>query len=589
MHGASVYLTIPLLDTLFLQDETKETQIFTPLEDNGIAVQGWFDETINGIKHTFETYILSGSTSDVLFNICILIMISFIAKNIFSYLQAYYLSYVEQGLIRDLRDVTYKHLNKLSLSYFKNEKTGDLMSRFSNDVFLVQTSVSAVFQSLFKEPITIVVFLLIALSISWKLTLYSFLILPLSILIIAYVGMLLRRQSYQLQKDMGGIASLLHETIVGSKIVKAFGMENYENQKFISQTEKIFKLNLKKVRTRNVASPTTEIIAVIVGSFMIYYGGQLVLVDHEIKASEFITFIFAIFQMMPPMKQISSINNKLQESIAGGARIFEILDTEPTIQNCAKPINIPGFKNCIEFENVSFHYEDSEEPVLNDINFKAIKGEVIAFVGSSGAGKTTLVDLIPRFYDPTSGRILIDDTDIKKARVEDVRSMMGIVTQETVLFNESVKNNIAYGLEQYPFEKIVDVAKVANAHNFILELPHKYDTIIGERGVKLSGGQRQRLSIARALLKNPPIMIFDEATSALDNESEVLVQEAIERLMEERTTFVIAHRLSTIMNAHRIIVLDKGKIVQIGKHEELLLDVTGIYKKLYELQFREIQ
>ena len=543
---------------------------------------------MSGIKNTFEEYILSGTISDILFNICILIMLAFIAKNVFSYLQAYYLAYVEQGLIKDLRDITYKHLNKLSLSFFKNEKTGDLMSRFSNDVFLVQTSVSAIFQSLFKEPVTIVVFIFIAISISWKLTLYTFLILPFSILVIAYVGMLLRKQSYQLQKDMGGIASLLHETIVGSKIVKAFGMEEYENRKFVNQTDKIFKLSLKKVRTRNIASPTTEIIAVIVGAFMIYYGGQLVF-DNELKASEFITFIFAIFQMMPPMKQISSINNKLQESIAGGARIFEILDTDPIIKNCDKPLELNEFNNEIKFDNVSFHYEDSDELVLDNINLSARKGEVIAFVGSSGAGKTTMVDLIPRFYDPTGGKILIDGTDIQKVRIEDVRSLMGIVTQETVLFNESVKNNIAYGLEDYPLEKIFEVAKIANAHNFIMDLPNKYDTIIGERGVKLSGGQRQRLSIARALLKNPPIMIFDEATSALDNESEVLVQEAIERLMAERTTFVIAHRLSTIMNAHRIVVLDKGKIVQIGRHEELMQDVSGIYKKLYELQFRDAQ
>lgn len=588
MHGASVYLTIPLLDTLFLQNEKEQTQEVQQESNDPLVIQSWFEETIGDVKNTFESYVLSGSTSEVLFNICILIMISFIAKNIFSYFQAYFLAYVEQGLIRDLRDITFKHLNKLSLSYFKNEKTGDLMSRFSNDVFLVQTSVSAVFLSLFREPITIIVFFVIALSISWKLTLFSFIILPFSIIAIAYIGMKLRKQSYILQKNMGGIASLIHETIVGSKIVKAFGMEEYENNKFTYQTRKIFKLSLKKVRTRNFASPSTEIIAVIVGAFIIYYGGQLVLVDQEIKASEFVTFIFAIFQMMPPMKQISSINNKLQESIAGGSRIFEILDKEPAIQNTDHPISIDGFKESVKFNNVSFHYDDSEELVLDKVNFTAKKGEIIALVGSSGAGKTTLVDLIPRFYDPTTGTITIDGVDIKNARVEDVRKLMGIVTQETVLFNESVRNNIAYGLIEYPMDKIIEVAKIANAHNFILELPKKYDTVIGERGVKLSGGQRQRLSIARALLKNPPIMIFDEATSALDNESEVLVQEAIERLMAERTTFVIAHRLSTIMNADRILVLDRGQIVQHGRHEELVVDNNGIYKKLYELQFRDM-
>ncbi len=290
MHGASVYLTIPLLDTLFKQNDPQVTEKVESSTSNSIQIDGWFDETVGDIKQTFEEYILTGTTSEVLLNVCILIMISFIAKNIFAYFQAYFLAFVEQGLIRDLRDITYRHLNKLSLNYFKNQKTGDLMSRFSNDVFLVQTSVSAVFLSLFREPVTIVVFFAIAFSISWKLTLFSLVILPFSIIAIAYIGMKLRKQSYILQKNMGGIASLLHETIVGSKIVKGFGMEEYENQKFMEQTQRIFKLNLKKVRTRNFASPSTEIIAVIVGAFIIYYGGQLVLVSEEIRASEFVTF-----------------------------------------------------------------------------------------------------------------------------------------------------------------------------------------------------------------------------------------------------------------------------------------------------------
>lgn len=590
MHGASVYLTIPLMDTLFLQNQDQvetKTESVKKVTDS-IAITSWFSKITSDVKETFNNFMLSGSTTDKLLRVCILIMLAFVAKNIFSYLQEYYLSYVEQALIRDFRDETYRHLHKLPMSYFKNEKTGDLMSRFSNDVFMVQTSVSAVFLSLFKEPVTILVFFAIAFSISWKLTLFSLIILPFSILIITFIGIKLRKQSYILQQKMGGIASILHETIVGAKIVKAFGMEKYETEKFELQTENIFKLNLKKVRIRNISSPSTETIAVLVGAFVIYYGGQLVLVEQSIKASEFLGFIFAIFQMMPPMKAISSINNKVQESIAAGQRIFEILDTEPTIKNESTPIRISNFKESIEFENVSFHYEDSDELVLDNISFEAKKGQIVALVGSSGAGKSTLVDLIPRFYDPTSGRILIDGVDIKHAKIEDIRSLMGVVTQETVLFDETVKNNIAYGLTDYPLNKIIEVAKIANAHNFITEFPNGYETIIGERGVKISGGQRQRLSIARALLKNPPIMIFDEATSALDNESEVLVQEAIERLMEERTTIVIAHRLSTIRNADVILVLDKGKIVQRGKNDELLKDHSGIYKKLYELQFREM-
>ncbi len=388
---------------------------------------------------------------------------------------------------------------------------------------------------------------------------------------------------------MGNITATIQEAISGIKIVKAFGMENYENNKFMNITQKYFKTVLKKIRIQNISSPSTEFIAVIVGVVIIYYGGILVLVDKTMRASEFLGFLFAVFQMIPPMKTMATVNNKIQESIAAGNRIFEVIDTEPKIKNIDRPIIIDGFKNGLEFENVTFKYDDSDEIILDNLSVTANMGEIIALVGGSGAGKTTFVDLIPRFFDPTSGRILIDGNDIKDVSLESLRKLMGIVTQETVLFNESVLKNIAYGLDNYPLEKIIEVAKIANAHNFISDMPNGYDTVIGEHGTKLSGGQRQRLSIARALLKNPPIMIFDEATSALDNESEMLVQEAIERLMTNRTTFVIAHRLSTIRNADRILVLDKGTIVQQGKHDELLQNEKGLYKKLYELQFRNLE
>jgi subfamily B ATP-binding cassette protein MsbA len=428
---------------------------------------------------------------------------------------------------------------------------------------------------------------MIAVSISFKLTLFSLVVLPFSLIIISYLGLVLRKQSGMLQAKMADITSNLHETITGVKIVKAFGMEEYENKKFFSETQGFFKLVLRIARIRNVSSPVTEFLSVMVGVLIIYFGAQLVLVDRIIKPSEFITFLFAIFQLMPPVKELSSVNNRIQESSAAADRIFEILDTEPGIKNAEYPKSVNAFKDDIVFQNVIFKYEDSDEPVLDNINLQVERGSILAIVGSSGAGKTTFVDLIPRFYDPTSGKILLDGIDIKEIKIEDLRKLMGIVTQETVLFNESVKSNIAYGLDNFPDEKIYEAAKAANAHEFILDLPKGYDTIIGEKGTKLSGGQRQRISIARALLKNPPVMIFDEATSSLDNEAEVLVQEAIERLMHDRTTFVIAHRLSTIRNADRIIVLDRGKIVQAGKHEQLLSDENGIYRKLYELQFRD--
>ncbi|MEW6702558.1 MAG: ABC transporter transmembrane domain-containing protein [Bacteroidota bacterium] len=584
LNGASIYFMIPLLDTLFLGGNTQVQKIVKQPEANPIT--NWFSQFINNFIESLKSYLFTGSATQILFKICVLILLTFFLKNIFGYLQAYYLSFVEQGMIRDLRNQVYRHLHKLPMSYFKNEKTGNLISRITSDVNVVQTSVSAVFLNLIREPLTILVFLGIAFSISWQLTLFSLVVLPFTIGIISWIGLILRKQSGLLQQKMADITTTLHETITGVKIVKAFGMEEYENKKFISQTQSFFRLILKISRIRNTAPPLTEFLSVAAGGAMIYFGGQLVLIDKTITAAEFVGFLLAIFQMMPPIKELSSVNSRIQESSAAADRIFEILDTEPAIKNIAAPISVSAFENSIEFQNISFHYYDSDELVLDDVNLTVKRGNVIAIVGSSGAGKTTLVDLIPRFFDPTSGKILLDGVDIKQIRLEDLRKLMGIVTQETVLFNESVRSNIAYGIDSCSEERLTAAAKAANAHNFILELPDGYDTIIGEKGTKLSGGQRQRLSIARALLKNPPIMIFDEATSALDNESEVLVQQAIERLMKDRTTFVIAHRLSTIRNADRIIVLERGKIVQDGKHEELLAETDSIYKKLYELQFR---
>jgi len=590
LHGASVYLSIPLLDTLFQQSDTDVSQVVKKTSSNETSslLPDWIGETADSISDSFNSFIFSGDTSEILMRISLLILISFLGKSVFAYLQAYFLAYVQQGMIKDIRDEAYIHLHKLPMSYFKNERTGDLISRLTNDVNVVQTSVTAVFLSLFREPITILVFMLIAISISWKLFLFSLIILPISILIIGWIGNVVRKQSLILQKRMGNITSVLQETISGVKIVKAFGMESYETEKFKNETYRFFRTVLKKVRLQNISSPATEFIAVIVGVVIIYYGGILVLEEKTLKASEFLGFLFAIFQIIPPMKKMANVNNKIQTSVAAAERVFEVIDTEPTIKNITNPISIKSFEEEINFKSVMFHYDDSDETVLDGITVTAKKGEIIALVGSSGAGKTTFVDLIPRFYDPTSGSIEIDGTDIKNIALDNLHKLMGIVTQETILFNESIKNNIAYGLKDYPLEKVIEVAKIANAHRFIKDLPNGYDTVIGEQGTKLSGGQRQRLSIARALLKNPPIMIFDEATSALDNESEMLVQEAIERLMNERTTFVIAHRLSTIRNADKILVLDKGKIVQQGKHKELLKNEEGVYKKLYELQFREL-
>lgn len=587
LNGLSVYLTIPLLDTLFQESASKKTVTENTVDQTTSLVPDWIIAIEEDVITSFNNYILSGDKIEVLIKICVLVLISFLFKNIFGYLQGYFMAYVEYGAMKDLRDDAYKHLHKLPLSYFKKERTGNLISRFTNDVNIVQSSISATFSNLLKEPLTIIVFLGIALSISWQLTLFAFIILPFSSAIIIWIGFKLRKQTTVLQQKLADITSVLQETISGVKIVKSFGMEPYENKRFTDETKSFFKLVLRIVRIRNASSPITEFISVIIGVFIIYYGGTLVLQDNVLSASEFLGFLFAIFQMLPPIKELSSVNNRIQEASAAGDRIFEILDTEPDIKNTKNAVTINEFKDKVEFRNVSFRYDDADENVLTDINFDVLRGEIVALVGPSGGGKSTLVDLIPRFYDPTSGGIFIDGIDIKNLTIESLRSKMGIVTQETFLFNTSIKENIAYGLSEYPLERIIEASKAANAHSFISEIPEGYETMIGERGVKLSGGQRQRLTIARALLKNPDIMIFDEATSALDNESEILVQEAIERLMKNRTTFVIAHRLSTIRNANKILVIDKGKIVQSGKHEELLKNETGIYRKLYEMQFRD--
>jgi len=588
-NGASVYLTIPLLDTLFQQraEEYRQDSSISSVPDESSWLPDSVAETIQNISDSFNNFVFAGSTSDVLFRIVILILLAFLGKNMFGYMQAYFLAYVEQGVIRDIRNQAYAHLHKLPMSFFKNERTGNLISRITNDATILQTSISAVFLNLIREPLSIIVFLGIAISISPELTLFSIVVLPFSLAIIGWIGLKLRKQSAILQRKMADITTVLHETISGVKIVKAFGMEAYENKKFSAETNGFFKIVLRMVRVRNSASPITEFLSVVVGVAIIYYGGMLVLETHELKPSEFLGFLFAIFQLMPPIKELSSVNNRIQESSAAADRIFEIIDTEPDIKDKPDALEIAGFKDSLDFSKVSFRYPDADGNVLSNIDLSVKRGEIVALVGSSGAGKSTLIDLIPRFFDPQQGSILLDGIDIRDIKISNLRSIMGIVTQETVLFNESVRNNIAYGLEDYPVSKIIEASKSANAHEFIEHLPDGYNTVIGEKGTKLSGGQRQRISIARALLKNPPIMIFDEATSALDNESEVLVQEAIERLMEDRTTFVIAHRLSTIRNANRILVLENGSIVQRGTHEELMQDTNGIYKKLYELQYRE--
>lgn len=588
LNGASVYLSIPLLDTLF------NTSVVSSVAPTGSGAEvsssilpDFLISIKNSISKGFNDFIFAGDKTEALFRICMVIFAAFILKNIAGYFQAYFLNFVEQGIVRDLRDDAYEQLHRLPISYFKSERVGNLISIIVNDVTAVQNSVSATFLNLIREPLSIVVFLGIAISISWELTLISLVTLPFSAGIISFIGIKLRKYSAKIQEKIADITSVIQETISGVKIVKAFGTENYENKKFRKETEGYFKMVLRITRIRNLSAPITETMSVLVGVIIIYYGGTLVLSNNEIKASEFLGFLFAIFQLLPPIKELSGVNNRIQESSAAGDRIFDIIDTQPDIVNKDGAEEVKEFKSELAFQNVSFAYPDEPgEMVLDNINFSINKGEVVALVGPSGGGKSTLVDLIPRFYDVTGGAIKFDGKDLRDLKIEDLRKFIGIVTQETILFNDSIKNNICYGSTDFSEEDIFEAAKVANAHKFISEMPNGYDTEIGERGVKLSGGQRQRLAIARALLKNPDIMIFDEATSALDNESEKLVQEALDRLMKSRTVVVIAHRLSTIKNADKILVLQSGKIIQSGNHDRLL-EQGGLYKKLYDMQFRD--
>jgi len=580
--GISIYLIVPLLDTLF--SGKNQVELIAVGEGSGIIadIGIWINNVVNH-------FVFSDNQIDTLVNICAVIVIGFLCRNLSSYLHLFTMAYVEQGLIMDIRNKLFKSIHNLYIGYFSNERSGNLISRVTNDVNIVNSGVTAAFETMVKEPVSILIYISIAIAISWKLTLISFLSFPPAIFIISWIGLKLHRESRISQEKMADITSVLQETIFGAKIIKAFSMEEFETNRFKQETKKYFNTILKMTRIRNLSSPTTEFLSVIAAVVIIWYGGMQVLVEKSLSAGEFLGFFMVIFQIMRPIKELTTVVNRIQESVAAGERIFDVIDMDPVVSNVENPKTLDEFKYGISFENISFYYNDEKNGnnvcVLENINLNVKAGEILAIVGPSGAGKSTLIDLIPRFYDPTNGRITFDGIDIRQFEIKSLRSKIGMVTQETILFNDTIRNNIAYGLADTSQEDVIKAAKAANAHNFILETSEGYNTLIGERGLKLSGGQRQRLSIARALLKNPPIMIFDEATSALDSESEILVQEAIERLMMNRTSFVIAHRLSTVRNASRIIVLEKGNIVQIGKHDELV-NIDGLYKKLYNMQFK---
>ncbi len=596
IFSAFSFMTIlPFLNVLFDQYEkvtpTKTTEI---VHENKIEAQKANEQLIPGnnlpdLKELFEQklalYLNRYTKVQALQLLCIVILFGFFFKNFFAVAQNYYMAPVEQGFIATLRNELFEHFQRMSLDFFYGERAGLLISRVTNDVTIINASIAAAINSLFRDPLSIIIYLWVMIFLSWKLTLTVFILFPAVGWVLSTMGNKLKHDSARMQERFADITSVLSETLYGIRVVKAFAMEKFEINKFRTQNESFRKTVVRMSRIRKLSPGLTEYIGVIAGVMVLFIGGNEVLSGKDgMTPAQFMTFLFALFALMEPLKLFGQVFTSTKEGMVAARRVFEILDTPATIVNSPNPFIKNSFNEAIEFQNISFHYKTGED-VLHEVSFQVKKGEVIAIVGPSGAGKSTLMDLLVRFYDPQHGEILIDGIDIKNIELNSLRKLMGIVTQETILFNDTIRNNIAYGLENLAREQLVHAAKAANAHDFIMEMPENYQTQIGDRGVKLSGGQRQRLAIARAILKNPPILIFDEATSALDTQSEVLVQEAIERLLSGRTALVIAHRLSTIQNANKIIVLDQGKVVQEGTHTELLAQ-SGLYKKLYEMQFR---
>jgi len=510
------------------------------------------------------------------------IIIIYFAKGICTYVQIYLVRYVGNRIIMDMRDQLYRHITSLSMSFFNNERMGILQSRITNDVTMVQGAISDVMSNLIGSALNIIGLVGLIFYLDWRHALIAIIVFPIAVLPITQFAKKMKSSARMSQEKMGEVTSVLNETLNGIRVVKAFGMEKYESSRFLIELRKFFDYSMRGVRYSSLSSPVMETIGAVGIAVIVWYVGGLVM-NGNITTGTFAAFIGGLISLYPQIKKINDMNNTIMQALAASERIFSVLDTKPDIKDDPNPVEINEFNEEVEFKDVSYSYVDGIE-VLSGINFKIRKGEVFAIVGPSGGGKSTLADLLARFYDVDSGSVTIDGYNVKVIKTESMRKLIGIVTQETILFNDTIKNNIAYGHEDIDDNKVIEAAKAANADEFIKEMPGKYNTLIGDRGVRLSGGQRQRLAIARAILKNPPILILDEATSSLDSHSEVLVQEAINNLMQNRTTFVIAHRLSTIRHADQIIVVEKGKIVQRGNHQSLM-EEEGLYKKLSEMQF----
>jgi len=572
----SVWLTASLINNI-LSDFDKLVNEQTQFASSSLL-------TLNEkLKYWTNGLILRETAKETLQVLCISILIIFLLKNVFLYLKNITLTIVQFRLITELRNKLYIHFHKLSLSFFNQHKSGELTSIVVNDVANMRQALTIGFQRIFVEPINIIAFTALLFIISWKLALIAITIIPLAGFVIVNISRSIRRKSRRTAVKIAGITNIITETLTSMRIVKAFAMEDYEVDRFSNETRNYYNLIFRRARLRSLAPPITETMGVIIGVALLWVGGTEVLNAQGLTSEDFIRFILIMFSGLQPIRSLSNVFAEIQVGAASAERVFVILDNPPTIVDEFDAVIIDTFENKILINDVSFKYE-SDDTVLKNISFEIEKGSSVALVGSSGAGKSTLADLIPRFYDVNQGAIEIDGQDIRHVTLNSLRRLMGIVTQETILFNDTIKANIAYGQKDVDDKQVIAAATAANALEFIEKLPEGLDTVIGEKGVKLSGGQRQRLAIARAIMKNPPILILDEATSALDTESERLVQEALGTLMTDRTVLVIAHRLSTVTNADKIIVLEKGQIKEMGTHDELI-QKNGLYSNLYNVQF----
>jgi subfamily B ATP-binding cassette protein MsbA len=568
-------LAIYMLDLLF-KSSTEKIAEYPPV----FSFSGSYFKDAS--KYYFLKLVQEYGAEKMLLFICFMLIISVLLTNLFRYMERMVASRLKVDVVKNIRMNLFDKVSRLHIGYFNDQRKGDLMSRFTNDVVEVESAVANSFKFVLKEPLTIIIYFAVLFFISVKLTLFTLLILPLTGGVLAEIIKRLKRQAVQSQESIGRVVNILDETFGGMRVVKAFNAQKFILNKIDSETSYHRNVNLSIARKNELASPVSETLGVVIVAILFYVGGLLVLdKDESLSAAMFLGFLAFFASIIQPAKNFSNGITSLQKGTVAAQRIFDVVDTNPVIQNKPNAITISSFNDSIEFRNVSFAYD--KDHVLRNVNLKIEKGKTIALVGPSGGGKSTLADLVPRFYDPTQGEVLLDGISLKDYDLESIRQLMGVVTQESILFNDSIFNNIAFGLENVRREDVIQAAKIANAHDFIIQTDNGYDTTIGERGSKLSGGQRQRLSIARAVLRNPAILILDEATSALDSESERLVQDALYNLMKSRTSIVIAHRLSTIQHADEIVVIQQGEIIERGKHDELI-KLNGLYKKLNEIQ-----